>query len=65
MTPEGIIKEAMEKAGLKIAAVSRSTDIPYSHLQPALKGVLRLTVQEYLQLCRFFDLDPYAALEEA
>ena len=52
------IANAIKEAGMTIKAVSVKTGIPYSRLQPSLKGLREFRVDEYLTLCAFFGVDP-------
>lgn len=58
MSVEGKIAEVIRKRGFKIKAISNETGIPYSALQPALKGRRPLRADEFFALCDFLQLDP-------
>ena len=65
LKPEQKIANAIKEAGMTIKAVSVKTGIPYSPLQPSLKGLREFRADEYLTLCAFFGVDPRIGRESA
>lgn len=63
MTPEEMVRNAIEDRGMTIRAVSRKTGITYSRLQPSVRGRRELRADEYLILCRLLGLDPRGYIE--
>lgn len=58
MTPEQMIENEINERGMTLKAVSNKTGIPYSRLQPSMRGKRELRADEYLRLCALFKLDP-------
>lgn len=61
---ESVIAGTIKESGMTIKSVSRKTGIPYSKLQPSMKGSRELRADEYLLLCGLFKLDPRIAIED-
>ena len=58
MTPERMIDMEIKDRGMTIKAVSIRTGIPYSKLQPSMRGRRELRADEYMKLCALLDVDP-------
>ena len=58
MTPEQMIENEINERGMTLKAVSIKTGIPYSRLQPSMRGRRELRADEYLRLCALLNLDP-------
>ena len=58
MTIEALMAKVVSDSGMTMVAISEKTGIPYSKLNPSLKGRRELRIEEYLALCKLFDLDP-------
>ncbi|KAF5039996.1 hypothetical protein DSECCO2_538060 [anaerobic digester metagenome] len=48
----------IKKRGISIKAISKETGIPYSSLQPSLKGRRPLRADEFFAVCDFLKVNP-------
>ncbi|NCC68648.1 MAG: hypothetical protein EOM14_10750 [Clostridia bacterium] len=46
------LSEMVKERGIKLTALSKMSQIPYSVLQPSLKGVRPLRADEFVRICR-------------
>lgn len=60
MKPEQCIAKIIKEHGMTIKFVSNKTGIPYAHLQTSLTGRREMRADEFIDICRFLDLDPLA-----
>ena len=58
MSIEEQISDYIKQKGVSLTAVSKKTGVPYSALQPSLKGRRELRAQEFMSICKFFDISP-------
>lgn len=52
------IAETIKRKGISITAIAKATGIPYSALQPSLKGRRQLRAKEFFAVCEFLETDP-------
>lgn len=65
MTPEMYVEKAIKDAGMTLKAVSVRSGVPYSKLQPSVRGRRELRADEYLSVCAILGLDPRGHLNAA
>lgn len=53
-----LLSQEIKERGMTIRAVSEKTGIPYSHLQPSLKGSREMRADEFIRLCVQLQVDP-------
>lgn len=58
MSLEEKVLTEVKKRGVSIKAISKATGIPYSVLQPSLKGRRPLRADEFFSVCEFLKVDP-------
>jgi predicted transcriptional regulator len=58
MTCENIIANKVKESGMTIKTISDRTGVPYSKLQPSLRGRREFRADEYVRLCAFFGIEP-------
>lgn len=58
MSLEENVANEVKRKGIKIKAMSEAAGIPYSMLQPSLKGRRPLKADEFMMVCDFLGEEP-------
>lgn len=58
MLVEERIAMEIKNKGITLKAVSAKSGVPYSKLQPSLKGRRELRADEFLSICAVLNLEP-------
>lgn len=46
------LSEMVKERGIKLTSLSKMSQVPYSVLQPSLKGARPLRAEEFIRICR-------------
>ena len=58
MTAEQKISACIKERGLMVKYVAEKSGVPYTRLQPTLKGHRRMQLDEFMAVCAVLDVNP-------